>query len=75
MPGLPLDARAREIIVFERDWYEHAGVKESRVRELFGVSMTKYYMELNAILDDSRALEFDPVNVGRLRRIRESRKR
>lgn len=72
-PGIPLDPRAREILAFEAQWFEYQGVKEQRVRELFGVSLTRFYQELNAILDDPRALEFDPVNVNRLRRIRTAR--
>lgn len=74
-PGVPLDPRAREILAFEKQFFLYAGEKERQVREKFGVSMTRFYQELNSILDDPRALEFDPINVGRLRRIRESRKR
>lgn len=74
-PGLPLDARAREILAFESSqWFVYAGVKESRVRELFGVSMTRYYQELVAILNDPRAEAYDPLTVRRLRRVRDARK-
>lgn len=74
-PGVTLDPRAREILAFEQQWFQYSGVKEQRVRELFGVSITRFYQELNAILDDPRALEFDPLTVNRLRRLRAARKR
>lgn len=74
-PGIPLDPRAREILALESQWFRYSGVKEQRVREQFGVSITRYYQELNAILDDPRALEFDPLNVNRLRRLRAANKR
>jgi len=75
MPPITLDPRAREILAFEQQWFQYAGAKEQRVRELFDVSMTRYYQELNAILDDPVALAHDPLTVNRLRRLRDMRKR
>jgi hypothetical protein len=72
-PGL--DQRALEILSFERRWWKHAGSKEQAIRDTFGLSATRYYQLLNGLLDDPRALEHDPVLVGRLRRLRASRSR
>lgn len=38
------------------------------------MSPARYYQLLNALLDDQRALEHDPVTVNRLRRLREAQR-
>lgn len=70
-----LTDREREILAFERHWWKYAGAKEQAVRELFGVSPTRYYQVLNALLDRPEALAHDPMLVKRLRRTRRSRQR
>ncbi len=70
-----LDERDQQILAFERQWWRQAGAKEQAIRDTFGVSTTRYYQLLNALLDDPRALEHDPVVVQRLRRLRASRRR
>ncbi|BCJ59935.1 DUF3263 domain-containing protein [Micromonospora endophytica] len=70
-----LDERNREILAFERQWWRHAGAKEQAIRDRFGLSATRYYQLLNALLDNPAALAADPVLVGRLLRLRASRTR
>lgn len=70
-----LGERDREILAFERQWWRHAGAKEQAIRDRFGLSATRYYQLLNALLDNPAALAADPVLVGRLRRLRASRAR
>jgi hypothetical protein len=70
-----LDEREREILAFERQWWRHAGAKEQAIRDRFGLSATRYYQLLNALLDNPAALAADPVLVGRLVRLRASRAR
>jgi Protein of unknown function (DUF3263) len=70
-----LDERDQQILAFERQWWRQAGAKEQAIRDTFGVSATRYYQLLNALLDDPRALEHDPVVVQRLRRLRTTRRR
>ena len=70
-----LDERDREILEFERQWWKYAGAKEQAVRELFGLSATRYYQLLNALIDRPEALEADPLLVRRLRRLRSQRQR
>lgn len=70
-----LTDRDREMLAFEHTWWRHAGSKEQAIRERFQVSATRYYQMLNALLDEPAALAFDPVGVGRLRRLRATRSR
>jgi hypothetical protein len=71
----PLTERQREMLRFERTWWRHAGSKEQAIRENFDLSATRYYQMLNRLLDRPEALEFDPIVVGRLRRLRATRAR
>jgi hypothetical protein len=68
-----LNARDREILAFEAAWQRRMGNKEFHVRHDLALSMARYYQLLNRILDDPQALEHDPANVNRLRRLRDDR--
>ncbi|MDM4721090.1 DUF3263 domain-containing protein [Micromonospora sp. WMMA1363] len=70
-----LTERERGILDFEQQWWRHAGAKEQAIRDRFGLSATRYYQLLNALLDKPAALAAAPVLVGRLRRLRASRAR
>ncbi|GAA0815005.1 DUF3263 domain-containing protein [Spirilliplanes yamanashiensis] len=70
-----LTERETEILAFEKQWWKHAGAKEQAIRDRFGLSATRYYQLLNALLDNPAALAADPVVVGRLRRLRATRAR
>ncbi len=70
-----LAERDLRILDFERQWWKHAGAKEQAIRDQFGLSATRYYQVLNALLEQPAALAHDPVLVGRLRRLRASRSR
>ena len=74
-PGAKLGERDQQILAFESRWWKHAGSKEQAIRDSFGLSSTRYYQLLNALLDNPAALEHDPVLVGRLRRLRSTRAR
>jgi hypothetical protein len=73
--GVILPAREREILAFERQWWRYAGAKEAAIRERFGMSATRYYQVLNALVDRPEALAVDPLLVRRLRRMRAARQR
>ncbi|HET8614834.1 MAG TPA: DUF3263 domain-containing protein [Actinomycetales bacterium] len=73
--GSGLSDREKELLAFERQWWKFAGAKEQAIRELFDMSSTRYYQVLNALIDRTDALEFDPMLVKRLRRMRASRQR
>lgn len=70
-----LTEHEREILDFERQWWRYAGAKETAILETFGLSATRYYQQLNAIIDMPAALEHDPMLVRRLRRLRGDRQR
>ncbi|WP_030221816.1 DUF3263 domain-containing protein [Streptomyces bikiniensis] len=71
----PLTEQERALLAVERRSWPGPGAKERAVREGLGLSPTRYYQLLNALLDDPRALAHDPVTVNRLRRVREERQR
>ncbi|MCM2577246.1 DUF3263 domain-containing protein [Streptomyces meridianus] len=73
--GAGLSDRDRAVLALERRSWPGPGAKERAVREQLGMSPTRYYQLLNALLDDPLALAHDPVTVNRLRRLRETRRR
>lgn len=77
MPDGPhgLSRREHEMLAFERQWWRHAGAKETAIRDRFGLAPTRYYQALNALVDRPAALAADPVLVRRLRRLRAARQR
>ncbi|CPY99377.1 Fis family transcriptional regulator [Mycobacteroides abscessus] len=44
-----LSRREHDILAFERQWWKYAGSKEDAIKELFGMSATRYYQVLNAL--------------------------
>ena len=77
-PGFPaelLSERDRLILAFERQWWKYAGATEQAIREKFDMSATRYYQLLNILIDRPQALEYDPMLVKRLRRLRSQRQR
>lgn len=70
-----LSRREDDILAFERQWWKYAGAKEEAIKELFGLSATRYYQVLNALIDRPEALAADPMLVKRLRRLRSSRQK
>ncbi len=74
-PADGLGRREREILNFERQWWQYAGAKEQAIRDLFGMSTTRYYQVLNALIDRPEAVAADPMLVKRLRRLRATRQR
>ncbi|MFG2892082.1 DUF3263 domain-containing protein [Streptomyces sp. NPDC048248] len=74
-PGItPLSAQDEAVLAVERRSWPGPGAKERVVRERLGISPTRYYQLLNALLDDPRALAHDPVTINRLRRVRDARR-
>ena len=69
-----LSSRDEAVLAVERRSWTGPGAKERVIRERLGISPTRYYQLLNALLDDPRALAHDPVTVNRLRRVRDARR-
>lgn len=68
-----LDARDIRILSFEQRQWRHSGAKEEAIRLEFGFSAARYYQLLNALIDSPAAARYDPLLVGRLRRLRTGR--
>ena len=51
-----LSRRDRDILAFERQWWQYAGLKEQAIKDMFGLSATRYYQVLNEIIDNPAAL-------------------
>ncbi len=73
--GEGLSEREHDVLAFERQWWKHAGAKEAAIKDLFGMSATRYYQVLNTLIDKPEALVADPMLVKRLRRLRSTRQR
>jgi hypothetical protein len=72
----PLSEQERRIL----DEHAHlaglaVGPRERLIRERFGMNPTRYFQLLNALLDSAQALEYAPVTINRLRRVREANRR
>ncbi|RIJ78176.1 DUF3263 domain-containing protein [Nakamurella silvestris] len=74
-PTSGLTREEREILAFERQWWQFPGTKEKAIREMFSLSPTRYYQVLNALIDNPASLAEDPLLVRRLRRLRASRQK
>jgi hypothetical protein len=70
-----LSRREHEMLAFERQWWRRPGAKETAIRDLFGMTPTRYYQVLNTLVDRPDALASDPLLVRRLRRVRAARRR
>ncbi len=72
---MALSERDRAILDFERSWWTDPGSKESRIRASVGVSSTRYYELLAALVESPEAMSYDPLVVRRVRRLRARRRR
>lgn len=68
-----LTERDRAILALEGAWPRHGGAKEEVIRTQLGMSAVRYYQLLGRLIETDAALEYDPMLVRRLRRIRDTR--
>lgn len=64
----------RRLLRFEAEAPTRPGLKEAAIRERFGISPSRYYQLLHALIDAPDAIRFDPQLLGRLHRAREARR-
>ncbi len=62
-----------KLLEFEKNWWRHAGSKESAIKEVVNLTPPAYYQLLNNLIDRQEALMAQPILVKRLRRIRDAR--
>ena len=70
-----LSERDRAILTLEAAWPRHGGMKEEKIRSQLGMSPARYYQLLGRLIDTEEALDFDPLLIRRLRRLRDTRER
>lgn len=67
-----MDHFARAILDFEQGWWNLPGPKDELIQTELGMTAAEYYRCLIVLLDDPDARRYDPLTIGRLRRIRDS---
>ena len=72
---MPLTQRDRAILDFERSWWAEPGVKETTIQQRFELSGSRYYQILAELLEEPEAMQYDPLLIRRLRRMRDTRRR
>jgi hypothetical protein len=74
-PTAPERPEWQRVLDFERTWVGGLAAKQRAVRESFGLSSARYHQVLDRALEHPEALAYDPALVGRLRRLRATRRR
>jgi len=70
---IELTEREIALLDFEARQWLNPGAKEQEIRLEFGISAARYYQLLNALIDSPAAARYDPLLVGRLRRMKAGR--
>ncbi|MFT4245118.1 MAG: DUF3263 domain-containing protein [Micrococcaceae bacterium] len=68
-----MEKLSRQILGLEKQEWRNAAEKEAKIKAELKISVTKYYMLLNRLIDSREALEYSPALVKRLRAVREKR--
>jgi hypothetical protein len=64
----------RAMLDFEQTWWSYPGSKVAGIRDRFSMSSTRYHLELNTVIEMPEALEYAPMVVKRLHRLRSARR-
>jgi hypothetical protein len=70
-----LTERQRDMLDFERTWWQFDEPRDELIRARFGCSADEYYAELNQVLEMPGAAAHDPLVVRRFHRRRLRRRR
>lgn len=68
-----LNRRDRSVLDFEGSWWLYPGPKDRAVRDHLDMSSTRYYQALRRLMDSEEALQYAPLTVRRLRKMRQQR--
>lgn len=71
---MELSERDIAIIEFERTSWQLPGSKEAAIRQRFGLSSSRYYQLRDNLLESREALQYDPLVIRRLLRLRNKRR-
>lgn len=66
-----LTDRDIHMLGFERRWWRDPSAKREAIRSEFGVSPVRYFQQLNNLISQPDALDYDPVLVRMLLRRRD----
>ncbi len=72
---MSLSERQRVILDFERTSWTVVGPKHLAIRQVLGLSPSRYYRLLAELIQTDAAVGYDPLLVRRLRRLRNLRRR
>lgn len=72
---MELSSRDTKILDFERTWWTSASSKRVAIHEQLGLSATRYYQVLHALIDSPEAMAYDPLVVTRWRKRRKVNRR
>jgi hypothetical protein len=70
-----LTDKEKAVLDFEASWWQEGGPKEVRIREQLELSPTRFYAILQELMESAEAMEYNPLVVRRMRRMRERRRR
>ena len=73
--GADLTDRQRDMLDFERTWWQFDEPRDDLIMTRFGCSADEYYTELNGVLELPGAMAHDPLVVRRFQRRRVRRRR
>ena len=71
---MALTDEERAMLELERQWFAHRGAKEGVILDRFGMSPTRYYQRLFALVQTQAAMEHDPITCRRVLRLVEKRR-
>lgn len=71
----PLTDRQRDLLDFERTWWQYDEPRDELIRSRFGCGPDAYYAELDRVLEHPGAMAHDPLVVRRFQRRRARRRR
>jgi hypothetical protein len=75
IPDVELTERQRDVLAFERTWWQLDECRDDQIRARFGCSPDEYDAELDEVLDHPGAMRHDPLVVRRFQRRRLRRRR
>ena len=73
--AVALSEQEQAILSFEANWWTEPGDKVALVEVRFGLSADRYAALVAELIDQPDALDFDPLLVRRLRRLRDRSRR
>jgi hypothetical protein len=68
-----LTEREREMLDLAGQWWNVGGLQDQAIRDLFDMSPTRFWQQVNVLCERPEALEYAPLVAKRLWRLRSAR--